>query len=118
MAVGSNPTRGALKLFSKMKDKRKYSDRREENIKAVAKRRRKIKSLSVEYKGGECQVCGYHKFPGALELHHIDPKTKEFGIGSKGYTRSWEKVKAELEPISKMPPARVARDFPVPARRG
>jgi len=80
-----------------MTDKRKYADRREELIKAVAKRRRKIKLMAIEYKGGKCQVCTYNKYPGGLDLHHIDPKTKEFGIGARGYTRSWEKIKAELD---------------------
>jgi 5-methylcytosine-specific restriction endonuclease McrA len=80
-----------------MKDKRKYIDRREELIRAVAKRRRKIKEMAIVYKGGKCQICGYRKFQGALDLHHLDPKTKNFAIGDKGYTRSWEKVRAELD---------------------
>ncbi len=80
-----------------MSDERKYADRREELIKAVAKRRRKIKTLSIEYKGGKCKICGYCKYVGALELHHINKDEKSFGIGDKGYTRSWEKVKAELD---------------------
>src|SRR3989338_4598505 len=80
-----------------MADKRTYADRREELIKAVAKRRRKIKLMAIEYKGGKCQVCNYNKYSGGLDLHHINPKTKKFGIGDKGYTRSWEKVKAELD---------------------
>ena len=79
-----------------MTEKRTYADRREELIKAVAKRRRKIKLLSIEYKGGKCQVCGYNKYSGALDLHHIS-KDKSFSIGDKGYTRSWEKVKQELD---------------------
>ena len=66
-------------------------------IKAVAKRRRKIKYMSVEYKGGKCQICGYNKYLGVLELHHLNHSVKSFGIGDKGYTRSWEKVKAELD---------------------
>ncbi|MBM3206572.1 MAG: HNH endonuclease [Candidatus Staskawiczbacteria bacterium] len=80
-----------------MADKRKYADRRAELIKAVAKRRRKIKLMAIEYKGGQCQICRYDKYPKGLDLHHVDPKTKEFGIASKGYTRSWEKVKTELD---------------------
>lgn len=80
-----------------MPDKRTYQDRREALIKAVIKRRKKVKTLALEYKGGKCQECGYKKYEGALELHHIDKSTKSFGIGEKGYTRSWEKVKAELD---------------------
>ena len=53
--------------------------------------------MAIEYKGGKCQVCGYNKYQGALELHHLKKEDKEFGIGDKGYTRSWEKVKTELD---------------------
>lgn len=53
--------------------------------------------MSIEYKGGKCQTCGYKKYQGALELHHVDKSRKSFGIGDKGYTRSWERVKAELD---------------------
>ncbi len=80
-----------------MTEKRKYADRREELIKAVAKRRRKIKLLSVQYKGGKCQICGYEKYVGALDLHHINSSQKSFSIAHKGYTRSWERVKKELD---------------------
>lgn len=80
-----------------MADKRKYADRRETLIKAVAKRRKKIKAMAIEYKGGKCIGCGYNRYQGALELHHVNPIEKGFGIGDKGYTRSWVKVKAELD---------------------
>lgn len=80
-----------------MADKRKYADRKEELKRAVAKRRRKIKTLSIEYKGGKCQICSYGKYQGALDLHHLDPNSKSFGIGDKGYTRSWDRVKTELD---------------------
>ena len=80
-----------------MADKRKYADRREELIKAVAKRRRKIKAMAIAYKGGKCQLCGYSRFQGALDLHHLNPKNKNFGIADKGYTRSWKRIEAELD---------------------
>jgi DNA-directed RNA polymerase subunit RPC12/RpoP len=64
---------------------------------AVQRRREKLKLLAVEYKGGKCQRCGYCKCLKALEFHHIDPEQKEFGIGHKGETRSWEKTKVELD---------------------
>jgi hypothetical protein len=79
-----------------MPEKRTYADRREYLIKAVAKRRRKIKLMAIEYKGGKCQICGYNKYPGALDLHHINGQ-KDFGIGDKRYTRSWERIKQELD---------------------
>ncbi len=81
----------------KMSDTRTYADRREAIIKAVAKRRKKLKTLAIKYKGGKCHICGYDKCAGALELHHLNKAKKSFGIGDKGYTRSWEKIREELD---------------------
>ena len=64
---------------------------------ATQKRREILKQKAVEYKGGKCSVCGYSKTNAALEFHHTDGSTKEFGIGANGYTRSWGKVKEELD---------------------
>lgn len=64
---------------------------------AVQKRREKTKELLVEYKGGKCEICGYDKCVEALEFHHINPDEKDFGIGQKGYTRSFERNKAEVD---------------------
>lgn len=64
---------------------------------AVQRRRDKLKELCVEYKGGRCEFCGYDKCMAALEFHHIDPNEKDFGIGAKGHTRSFEKIKIELD---------------------
>lgn len=76
---------------------RTYQDRAEYLKKAVTKRRQKIKSMVVEYKGGKCLLCGYKKYVGAFDLHHIDGSTKEFGLSMQGLTRSWEKTKAEAD---------------------
>ena len=67
------------------------------SVEAVQRRREKLKLLAVEYKGGECEVCGYKKCVNALECHHIDPNEKEFGVGENGYTRSIEAIKKELD---------------------
>lgn len=62
----------------------------------VQRRREKLKELAVEYKGKKCEVCDYNKCIQALEFHHKDGD-KDFGISYKGYTRSWENVKKELD---------------------
>lgn len=64
---------------------------------AVQKRRRKLKAMAVELKGGECVKCGYSKSNWALDFHHMDPKKKDFSFSHKGHTISWEKWKVELE---------------------
>jgi len=49
----------------------------------IKKFRHERKKLLVEYKGGKCQKCGYHKCMAALDFHHRNPKEKEFTISSK-----------------------------------
>jgi predicted HNH restriction endonuclease len=79
-----------------MAEKRRYQDRREYIIKAVQRRREKVRLMAIDHKGGRCQICGYSRCVEALEFHHPDPTKKDFGISKKGYTRSWEKVKQEV----------------------
>lgn len=80
-----------------MKEKRKYIDRRDYLIQAVQRRRKKVRQMAIDYKGGRCQICGYNRCFEALEFHHLESDDKDFGISDKGYTRSWEKIKAELD---------------------
>jgi len=56
-----------------------------------------LKIKAVEYKGGKCECCGYNKCISALEFHHKEPNEKDFAISHKGYTRSWEVVRLELD---------------------
>ena len=52
------------------------------------------KLKAIEYMGGECKHCGYDRFYGALEFHHIDPNEKDPKL-----SRSWtfERWKLELD---------------------
>lgn len=79
------------------KEKRTYADRRQYLIRAVHKRRRKVREQAIEYKGGQCERCGYNQCLDAFEFHHRDPTQKDFSISNKGYTRSWKKVQEELD---------------------
>jgi hypothetical protein len=80
-----------------LSDNRHYSDRREYLIEAVRKRRKKVRQMAIDHKGGRCQICGYERCPEALEFHHLDETGKDFGISDKGYTRSWSRIKQEIE---------------------
>lgn len=64
---------------------------------AVNKRRRKLKVMAVDYKGGECSSCGYSRSIAAMEFHHRDPNEKDFAISVSGATRSFESIKIELD---------------------
>ena len=80
-----------------MTDNRTYSSRSEYLKKAVTLRRKAIKLKALNYMGNKCNFCQYDKYEGALEFHHKISSTKEFGIGQKGHSRSWDKVKLELD---------------------
>ena len=84
-------------MSTKKKETRRYADRAVYMREAVKKRRKKLREMAREYKGGKCQICGYDKCSRALSFHHIDPKTKKFGIAFKGLTRSWEAIREELD---------------------
>lgn len=66
------------------------------NTEYCKKLRKQTKLKSIEYLGGRCEICGYNKCPEALDFHHKDPTTKEFGLGSFKI-KNWEKIKKELD---------------------
>src|SRR5439155_14869313 len=63
---------------------------------AVTRFRRSTKARAIEERGGRCERCGYAQHRAALEFHHREGDTKEFGLAEDGITRSWERVAAEL----------------------
>ena len=67
------------------------------NSEAVLRCRRNRKETLALEAGGACKLCGYDEHLAALEFHHIDPKTKEFGIAEAGVTRSLEKCREEAK---------------------
>jgi predicted HNH restriction endonuclease len=77
--------------------KRKYRERAAYFIQKVTERRRKLKEMAVDYKGGKCMVCGYKRCPAALDFHHIDPTKKDFSLSVRGLTRSWERIQSEVD---------------------
>jgi hypothetical protein len=61
----------------------------------VSKRRRRIKATLVREAGGRCALCGYDRFVGALQFHHLEPEQKSFSVSGDGLTRSLERARAE-----------------------
>lgn len=63
----------------------------------MKKWRKATKQRIVDSLGGKCQVCGYSKCLECLDVHHIDPKEKEFAFGAiRGNAKSWSKIVIEL----------------------
>jgi hypothetical protein len=61
----------------------------------VARRRRRLKEILVAEAGGECCICGYDRYIGALEFHHVDPGEKRLGLAAGGLTLSLDALRAE-----------------------
>jgi hypothetical protein len=62
----------------------------------VLEGQRELKQKCVDYLGGKCNICGYDKYIGALDFHHVDPDEKEFSIsGAKRLL--FENLKDELD---------------------
>jgi 5-methylcytosine-specific restriction endonuclease McrA len=59
------------------------------------KHRRKVKAILVAEHGGKCLLCGYDKYIGALEFHHLDRSTKSFTIASMGWMKGLERLRKE-----------------------
>ena len=55
-----------------------------------------MKQRAVIHMGGACMGCGLRGLLALFEFHHIDAKTKAFGISEDGILRSWESILAEL----------------------
>jgi transposase-like protein len=61
----------------------------------VATWRRSAKQRLLAEAGGRCRLCGYDRYAGALEFHHLDPGQKSFGLSVRGITRSLETLREE-----------------------
>lgn len=61
----------------------------------VSEARRRLKDKIVTYKGGQCSRCGFKGCSAAFDLHHPDPKKKDFQIS--GSYKSFDRLKPEID---------------------
>ena len=61
----------------------------------VSLRRRRVRELLVAEAGGSCTLCGYDRYSGALQFHHLEPREKRFHISEGGLTRSLARLREE-----------------------
>jgi HNH endonuclease len=64
------------------------------SVAAVQRWRRGARRRLIEEFGGACVICGFDE-PVALEFHHLDRASKEFGFAARGITRSYESLRRE-----------------------
>ena len=73
---------------------------RECNKKNATLRKQTLKKECVDYKGGKCCICGYDKYIGSLDFHHLDPSQKGFEFSHlkiTSFKKNEEKLKKELD---------------------
>ena len=64
----------------------------------VKRWRRRTKERIVKAMGGSCVCCKYNLCNDALDIHHIEPSEKDFGIGKiRANIKSWAKIVEELK---------------------
>jgi hypothetical protein len=51
--------------------------------------------MLVTEAGGACALCGYARYQGALQFHHLDPDEKRLTIGGNGATLSLDVLRAQ-----------------------
>jgi transposase len=61
----------------------------------VARHRRDIKATLAAEAGGRCVACGYDRYLGALQFHHLDPDEKRLMVNAAGATLSMAALRAE-----------------------
>lgn len=64
------------------------------NYQALKEWRKRVKLRLVDAFGGSCCICSYSE-PVALDLHHLDPKEKDFSISSWRKAGGWTKLVEE-----------------------
>jgi len=84
-----------MKYITVNKDKLSTDKIKERKIKNVIEWRKRVKLKLLEYKGGQCVMCGYNKCSRSLEFHHLDPNEKDFTISGKSW--SFERLKCEVD---------------------
>lgn len=64
---------------------------------ATKQRRAKYKLMINEYKDRPCAICNNKYANPAMDLHHIDPATKDYEISGMFRSLGYDKIKLELE---------------------
>ncbi len=54
-----------------------------------------MKQILVSEAGGKCRICGYKRYVGAREFHHLNPSTNTFSLSHAGVTRSLARAREE-----------------------
>ena len=83
-----------MKATTPFMKKAGFKSQREYHANYIKERRKFNKLKLTKYKGGKCCVCGYKKYHGALDFHHLGEKN--FSMGNS-MTISMKRLKKEAD---------------------
>lgn len=65
----------------------------------VKQKQRELKQRCINYKGGQCQVCGYSACLAAMEFHHRNRQEKDLQISQdrRNTKEAFNELKAEMD---------------------
>ena len=84
-------------FYNRGKDKKAAAYCKKCSNKITVERMIQFKLKCVEYKGGKCIECGYNKYYGSMEFHHLDPTLKEFSLSKMRSSAFNAKIIKELD---------------------
>ncbi|HEX3804651.1 MAG TPA: HNH endonuclease signature motif containing protein [Solirubrobacteraceae bacterium] len=64
---------------------------------SLVRRHRRVKEILVAEAGGACMICGYSRYNGALQFHHLDPDKKRLSLAMGGAALGIETLRREAE---------------------
>jgi len=90
--------RGLQRKFCSRFCKNTDTNNRNQDYATQQRRARERKLELTKLKGEKCSRCGYAKNYAALQLHHPNPREKEFQVDSRNLSnRRWEAILKEAE---------------------
>ena len=51
---------------------------------------------AIQYLGGECKICGYKRYFGSIDIHHMDPTIKDDKFHNLRCW-SWKRIEKEIQ---------------------
>ena len=72
-------------------------DEKKRSQKSVNKRKGAQRERAIRRLGGKCQLCGYDKYSGCLNFHHLNPKDKRFSLSKNNFGKKWETLRVEID---------------------
>lgn len=62
---------------------------------SLLRRRRRVRETLVAEAGGACVICGYDRYVGGLQFHHVDRSEKRLGLSMGGASLAIDTLRSE-----------------------